>query len=330
MYLSLRLVITHLLTYTSALQIASSLQWIEHTPQPYAIQNFYNGTSNITLTSGSVANLTNGTFDLAANAETQGLKQYAKNKNIRTFSPFPILRDTNIETGLIYVIVDAAYRLVARKTPGINALSDLRNKTIGTVKGTSSEVFVTRMLASAKISSSEYTLKSGDVCMKTPCSNTSLPFLLATGQIDAFGIWEPSPELAFQFLGPDNALVFQDKSVYREVYSLYSTTDRLEDPGKRRDIVEFVRALEKTLEVYRETPEKVYEFVAEKVEMDASVVEEVWEEHFWRGSWDSEELIELLVEEDAWLAGKDNRTVAAREELVAFMDESVLKEVRGG
>ncbi|KAK3207745.1 hypothetical protein GRF29_96g213498 [Pseudopithomyces chartarum] len=46
-----------LLPTTHALKIATSLQWIEHTPQAYAIANFYNGTSPATLVSGGVANL---------------------------------------------------------------------------------------------------------------------------------------------------------------------------------------------------------------------------------------------------------------------------------
>ncbi len=62
------------LTSTAALKIATSLQWIEHTPQPYAIKNFYKGDSPATLMSGGVMNLASGadkTIDLAANAETQ-------------------------------------------------------------------------------------------------------------------------------------------------------------------------------------------------------------------------------------------------------------------
>lgn len=60
-----------------ALRIASSLQWIEHTPQPYAIKNFYKGSTKANLTSGGVANLGSDpkNFDLAANAETQGLSK---------------------------------------------------------------------------------------------------------------------------------------------------------------------------------------------------------------------------------------------------------------
>lgn len=74
-----------LLHITCALRIASSLQWIEHTPQPYAIKNFYKGSSAATLTSGGVANLGSDpkNFDLAANAETQGLSEYRPNEPVK-------------------------------------------------------------------------------------------------------------------------------------------------------------------------------------------------------------------------------------------------------
>jgi hypothetical protein len=65
------------LPHASTLNIATSLLWIEYTPQPYAIANFYRCTTPAAVSSGGVFNLTsNKTFDLA-NAETQGLKVYA-------------------------------------------------------------------------------------------------------------------------------------------------------------------------------------------------------------------------------------------------------------
>lgn len=84
MYLPTLVLLAPLLPAVLGLKIATSLQWIEHTPQPYAIKNFYKGSSTASLSSGGVANLASDTsFDLAANAETQGLKQYANHKNIR-------------------------------------------------------------------------------------------------------------------------------------------------------------------------------------------------------------------------------------------------------
>lgn len=129
-----------------ALKIGSALVWIEHSPQPYAIRNFYKGVTPANLTAGGVANLGNDkTFDLAANAETQGLKQYANHRNIR----------------LIYIICEVAYRIVADRSKGINGLRDLKGKKIGSMSGTSGAVFIHNMMGSVGVKDEGYTLVEG-------------------------------------------------------------------------------------------------------------------------------------------------------------------------
>ncbi|KAJ4303356.1 hypothetical protein N0V90_002249 [Kalmusia sp. IMI 367209] len=300
-----------LLSSTYALRIATSLQWIEHTPQPYAIKNFYKGSSTATLSSGGVANLaSDSSIDLAANAETQGLKQYANHKNIR----------------LIYIITEVSYRLVAR-ADGVKQLSDLKGKKIGSMPGTSAAIFVQRMLASAGVTPDQYSIVSGNVCMKAPCGSGTLPSMLASKQIDAFGIWEPAVELGIRAIGADKAVVFQNGTIYREVYSLYTTTEKLADSNKRKDIVAFVRALNQTLDVYNNKPDTVYSFVAQSVGMDAEVVKAVWGDHKWSGTWVDEELMPLLVDEDAMLAKSDKRAGTSRADLEKFLDKSVIAEL---
>jgi len=294
------------------LKIATSLQWIEHTPQPYAIKNFYKGTTSATLSSGGVANLaSDSSIDLAANAETQGLKQYAQHKNIR----------------LIYIITEVAYRIVANKASGITKLADLKGKKIGTMSGTSAGVFVQRMLSSVGVSEGSYTLVNGNVCMKAPCGSGTFPQMLSSRQIDAFGIWEPAVELGIRAIGSSNAVVFQNASIYREVYSLYSTTEKLNDKAKRKDIVAFVRALNQTLNVFNEQPESVYSFVGQSVGVDVDVLKAVWEDHKWSGTWVDSELMPLLVEEDALLARVDKRAGTSKADLQTFLDTSVIAEL---
>jgi ABC-type nitrate/sulfonate/bicarbonate transport system substrate-binding protein len=166
------------------------------------------------------------------------------------------------------------------------------------------------------------------VCIKFPCASNTLPTQLKAGAIDAFGIWEPAVELGVESLGPSNVIVFQNSSVYREVYALYSTTDALNDPGKRKDIVEFVRALNKTLDVFANMPQEkgIYTYVAGKIGMDESVVEKVWGVHKWSGKWGSD-LIDYIVAEDQYLAGQDKRAAIARKDVETFLDRSVLNEL---
>lgn len=294
----------------STLKIATSLQWIEHTPQPYAIKNFYKGDS-AQLVSGGVANLaTDTTIDIAANAETQGIKQYSSHRNIR----------------IIYTIVDVGYRLVANKASGIKVLSDLKGKKIGTMPGTSAAYFVSKLLSTAGLKDSDYTVVSGNVCMKTPCGTGTFPQMLVNKQIDAFGIWEPAVQLGAQALG-DNAIIFQNTSEYREIYSLYSTKEKLANTATRKNIIAFLKALNQTLDVFTNNPKTVYATVATAVGMDVAVVEAVWPVHKWSGTL-APDLLPFMQEEDSWLSKQDRRQAMSSTDLAAFIDSTVLNEAR--
>lgn len=298
---------------TTALRIASSLDWIEHTPQRYAIEHFYEGSSPASLVSGGVYTLArDDSFDLAANAETQGLKQLTGNRGIR----------------LIYIICEAKYRIVADRTRDIETIEDLRGKRIGTIPGTSAGYFVDKLLGASGIKPNEYSVETGDACMRAPCGEGSFPQKLKRGQIDAFGLWEAAPEISFQELG-DDAIAFQNASLYREIYSLYTTEKKLADPAIRADIVEFVRALEQVREIYNSPTEELYAEVAPWIDMDADVLEDAWDEHLWTGDWDdwAEEFVEYLVEEDAYLSREDNREPVPRSDIEAFLDTSVLDDL---
>ncbi|KAG9239010.1 hypothetical protein BJ875DRAFT_529390, partial [Amylocarpus encephaloides] len=282
--------------------------WIEYTSQPYAIKNFYKGYTAAHLSSGGVGDLpTDTSIDLAANAETQGLKHYANHKNIR----------------LIYIIVEVGYRIVANKASGITKLADLKGKKVRTFRGSSAEVFMDKMLASVGVPRNASTHVSGSVCMKAPCASGTYPQLLASKQIDAFGLWEPIVELGLKAIG-ENAAIFQNFSIYREVYSLYSTTEKLGNTKTRKDIVAFAKALKQTSDVYVNKPELVYQYVAGLSGMDASVVQDVWPDHRWGNGTMPDDLLEFLVEEDAYLAKMDKRVGVSRADLAKFIDTSVL------
>lgn len=297
-------------TPSSGLKVSTSLDWIEYTPQRYAADNFYKGSSPVQISSGGVATIArDNSVDLAANAETQGLKQLSGRRSLR----------------LIYMVCEAQYRIVANKAKGINTLEDLKGKRIGTIPGTSAGYFVNKFLKTAGIQPGQYTVASGNACMKAPCGQGTLPQMLQAGQIDAFGLWEAAPELGARALG-DNHIFFQNGTVYREMYALYTTAEKLADARIRADIVEFVRALNQTLDVYNNDPKQVFARVAELVRSDADVVEAVWPEHLWTGRW-APDLIDFLVEEDAYLAQEDRRQPIPRADIEKFLDTSILDEL---
>ncbi|KAI7778083.1 hypothetical protein LA080_002659 [Diaporthe eres] len=296
-----------------AIKIAAALQVLEHTPLPYAIKNFYKGQASIV--SGGVASLpSDKTVDLGANADYQGLIQYGTHKNIR----------------MIYTIVDVPYRVVANKAADINTLADLQGKRVGTMAGTSATYFITKLLNSGGVKDSEYTAVSGNVCMKAPCGAGTLPAQIQAKTIDAFGVWEPSPELGGQVLG-DNAIFFQNATVFREIYSLFTTTDKLNDPTSRKAIVEFIRALDQAIDAFKNTPEKVYQFVAQTMGMDDATVQAVWPVHKWAGTlgvdMDSN-LIDYMVDEDVYVASQNKRQPMTRDVIAQFVDQSVIADAR--
>ncbi len=291
------------------LKIACALQWIEHTPQAHAIRNFYKA-DTATLVSGGVASLSDKTVDLGANAETQGLKQYATRKNYR----------------LIYIIVEATYRLVANKAAGITKLSDLKGKRVGTVRGSSAEVFVRQLLASAGLSTSDYTTVTSGVCMKAPCGENTFPTQFRQRKIDAYGLWESTVQLGIQAVGEENVVIFKNPEIYREIYSLYSTTEKLSDPRMRAKIVQFVKALNQSNTIFHNEPERVYESVGQAVKVDVPVLKKVWEDHKWGPGDMGDGLLEFLVREDKYLAQADRRSVMSRAELAKFIDTSVYEE----
>ncbi|KAK4038979.1 hypothetical protein C8A01DRAFT_37097 [Parachaetomium inaequale] len=313
--LFLTLLPTLLCLQAHALKIACSQMWIEHTPLAYAAKNFYKAAGDTaSITNGGVPNLSDSSVDLAANAETQGLKNYAQHKNYR----------------LIGIIVEVTYRLVANKAAGIKTLADLKGKRIGTIPGTSAEVFVRQLLASAGLADRDYTAVSGNVCMRAPCGSGTFPAQLSSRQIDAFGVWETAVELGVRALGEENVVTFKNASVYREVYSLYTTEEKLRNAGARQRIVQFVRALNQTYDLFKGSPDKVYDMVAQTVGIDVPVLKNVWADHVWGPGSLGKDLVDYLEREDQYLAKTDRRQAFSRAELERFVDTSVYEEAMQG
>jgi len=299
---------------TAALKIAANLEVIEYAPLLVANQDYFN--SSASLVNGGVANIVKDTsIDLAANAETQALRQFRNNPSLR----------------IIWNVAQVPYRIVANKKSKISTLADLKGKKIGTVRGTSAGYFVEHfLLTAANLKPSDYKTVSGSGCNASPCGSNTLPSMLAKGAIDAIGYWEPTIELGIQALGGEqNAVIFQNRTAYREIYNLHSTAEKLKDPKKRKEIVQFLRGLIKTQQTFDQDPAKVYSRVAKAVSVSASLLQKVWTVHDWKGGIPAD-LLDVLEEEDKYVAKVDNRAAAGREKLKNLIDASVLEEALQG
>ncbi|KAK3985982.1 hypothetical protein QBC44DRAFT_249158 [Cladorrhinum sp. PSN332] len=297
----------------AALKISAALNVIEYAPLLVTNQDYFN--SSATIVNGGVANIVKDTsIDLAANAETQALRQYRNNPSLR----------------IIWNIAQVPYRIVANKKSKISTLADLKGKKIGTVQGTSAGYFVEHyLLTVAGLKPGDYRIVSGSVCHASPCGSSTFPAMLTKGTVDAVGFWEPTIELGIQALGEQNAVVFQNRTAYREIYNLHSTAEKLRDPKKRKEIVQFLRQLIKAQKIFDEDPSKVYSRVSKAVNVGVPLLQKVWPVHDWKGGIPSD-LLDVLEDEDKYVAKVDNRAATSREKLKSLIDPTVLEEALQG
>src|SRR6187402_3218323 len=189
--------------------------------------------SQFNYINGGVRTLTNGGAHAAGNATTQMLV---------------VLRD-NPKVRLLFTLVDGNYRIVAKRSAGISKLADLKGKRVVTPRTTSAHYHLVAMLRSGGLQESDVTIVSAPA--------TQMAAALTRGEADAISMWEPESQNAVVALGAD-AIIFQDNKAYRELYSIYSTTDVMQDPRRRVELVEFVRALLVSVEAVRKDPQRYF------------------------------------------------------------------------
>lgn len=291
-----------------SLKIASALGVLEWTPELVAKEDYFRG--DVDIVNGGIASLfSDPTVDLGSNSETQLLLQFGSHKNLRS----------------IGTVVEVYYRIVANRKSGINTLEDLKGKRIGALRSTSSEYFVQTYLATVGLKSADYTLVDGLGCVQEPCAANTFPAMLKSGSIDAIGMWEPSVELGAEALGSDAVVFGENQTVYREIYNLATTSEKLDDPKKRAEIVQFLKALKQAEGIFQNDPAKVIGRAAEAVRTNSTLLEAVWPVHRWDVRVPSD-MLDVLVDEDKFVASYGRREALPRETLATLIDASVLEE----
>jgi sulfonate transport system substrate-binding protein len=127
----------------------------------------------------------------------------------------------------------------------------------------------------------------------------------------------------------NDAIVLQDKKVYREAFNLNARAPDLADPEKRRAIVAFVRATAQASAAIKKDPKKYWPHIS-------SVINFTEEEISW--GWPETEfpvkiipdMLDVLEREEKWLAKISNRAPRTRAELAKFIDRSVVEEALKG
>ena len=155
--------------------------------------------------------------------------------------------------------------------------------------------------------------------------------MLKRGEIDAVAAYEPTTEMVIQTIGGyENAVVFRNDSLYRELSVMYTTQAKLDDPATRKEIVGFLRALEKVQWTFANEPAKIWGRVSGIANnVSTEVLETIWPLTRWSGGL-PEDMLDILVAEDEW-AAKDktlNRGPMSKERWASHIDPGPLREAR--
>ncbi len=281
----------------------------EIAPVLLAAERFYPGDATVKL--GGIANLFGlegipnfsepGIADVATHAETQGLRYSVENPDLR----------------ILMTVAEGLYRLVGKRSAGIETVADLKGKRIATIPNTSSGYFLHRLLASAGLS-------EADVTIERILPLSSMPEALASGRVDAVTIWEPEMENAARVIG-DDAVEIGDKAIYRELFNLNTTRQNLEDADKRRKIVRFVAAVVEAGRALSTDPRLAYPLLQEAGGHSPETSAAVWHHHAYVTR-PLDDLLDVMEIEEGWLASQDERRRRDRAELAGLIDYSVFAE----
>jgi NitT/TauT family transport system substrate-binding protein len=291
----------------SPLRIFGMRSTIERAPVNLAAHSFYpgklpvghGGIPNLFAEPGSQPPLEPA--DVATHAETQALRNSLIHPDVR----------------IILTVAEGHYRLLGRRSAGIATLADLRGKRIATVEDTSAHFHLHKMLRLAGLTEADVTI----VPFPRP---TGIAKAIIDKSVDVLAMWEPEMQLAVDALG-DDAILFEQDPGYREIFNLNTTAGKLADPVKRRQIVAFVAATIRASRALATDPAPGVRLVAEASGYDPELVARSWRHHSFPAKI-SDDLLDILVEEEAWMAQRGGRAPRSRAVLATLIDTSITAE----
>jgi sulfonate transport system substrate-binding protein len=286
-------------TATAQIKIAVNATTIESAP--IFLAERMPGVQIVPVPNGRVAmeQLLHGNVDAATGSETQMLLNSIAEPGIR----------------IILTLAEARYRIIARRSAGIRRVEDLRGKKVGATVNTSAQYFLREMLRKAGLR------LDADVRFVN-LEGPDMPAALKRGDVDAVAIWEPHAQNSLEALGSD-AMVLENSSVYRERFNLNTTTKVLQDPDKRRALVDFLRAILRASDRARSHASETQTQLAPFINTPAATIARVWNQYRFPANL-AGDLPEVLGNVEIFVAAVQYRGFRARASLATFIDPSVL------
>ena len=127
-------------------------------------------------------------------------------------------------------------------------------------------------------------------------------------------------------LGPDAVILHGPH--YRERFNLNTTVATLVDPTKRAGVADLLRAVIRTSRTVREHPQEVQPVIAASLGLPDQIITATWGRFRFPASI-PDDLLESMVEQEAWMAKNQNRPPRSREVIGALIDASVWREAQG-
>ena len=246
--------------------------------------------------------------DVATNYDTQFLRFSAKRPDMR----------------ILYTITRGLYHIVARRSAGITSVKDLRGKRVGTMPRTSSSFYLSRELAA-------HGLTENDVEIVGLAPIFEISKAIIDKRVDAISIWEPGSQAALDGLGglTGDAIELKTPGVLTSYFNLNTTAEKLADPAKRRQMVALTRHLIKASALVKEKPQIGHAWLAKATNYERGLIERAFKYHDYSVNIYPDQL-DVLFDQDQWIAREQGRAPRTREELAKQLDYSIYHEAVAG
>lgn len=165
--------------------------------------------------------------------------------------------------GVVFQIDDTslADAVIGNKAKGVNAIKDLKGKTVAVTSGTSAEIILNLALKSEGMTQADIKTVEMD-------ANGAVSAMIS-GKVDACATWSPGTATIMDALG-DKAIKLADNQDYVDKVTFpgsFITTQKYAD-GHHDILVRFARALQKAMDYRAANIDEVAKMVAKQCQVD--------------------------------------------------------------